>query len=227
MGKQAKFTRLLTALVKRPKSKAKRKAFFRFCNKEFLLRTELLLKDKEKFKVLFGGIHVLFQKIIPAIYTEYQDFSLLVCFTCTYSFHDVNIALWMLRTGLLETTFDVFLDIPTKFRDPSTVDAMCICVTILLEEPRTKYRLKEYHRYEELQSVISEVVTSSTNQNDLMKYRELFYRTADCWACGASEIEHLEFKKCGGCKLILYCSQECQEQDWENHGKECKKLHYR
>ena len=219
MDIEAKFTRLLAALVKRPKSKAKRKAFFRFWDNEII--DWFWEREEGDWDVLFKGILVLFQKIKPITHTEYSVFNLFIRMLCVYSIQNVNATLALMRTRLLETTFDVFLNIPTQFREPLTVDIVYFCVTLLLEEPRTKNRLKEYHRYEE---VVSEAATSK-NEIDLMKYREKFCRTADCGACGASETEPLEFKKCGGCKLVVYCSENCQKQDWENHAKFCKKLH--
>ena len=46
--------------------------------------------------------------------------------------------------------------------------------------------------------------------------------TAKC-TCG-KEMETLnkDHKKCARCKTKLYCSRECQVQDWPSHKKECK-----
>ncbi len=34
-----------------------------------------------------------------------------------------------------------------------------------------------------------------------------------------------ELKTCGGCKMVYYCSMECQTKHWKScHKKECKKL---
>mmetsp|Transcript_23956 Transcript_23956/g.30162 ORF Transcript_23956/g.30162 Transcript_23956/m.30162 type:complete len:108 (-) Transcript_23956:271-594(-) len=30
--------------------------------------------------------------------------------------------------------------------------------------------------------------------------------------------------KCGGCRVVKYCSPECQKMDWKNHKKHCQKL---
>jgi hypothetical protein len=33
-----------------------------------------------------------------------------------------------------------------------------------------------------------------------------------------------EFKKCGNCKSVYYCSRECQRADWAKHKESCATL---
>ena len=40
-----------------------------------------------------------------------------------------------------------------------------------------------------------------------------------CEKCGKSATTT---KRCGGCKLVRYCSEECQLGDWKEHKKSCK-----
>lgn len=42
--------------------------------------------------------------------------------------------------------------------------------------------------------------------------------TDSCDACGKKETEALKLKRCGGCRVGRYCSNECQIADWK-HGK--------
>ena len=42
--------------------------------------------------------------------------------------------------------------------------------------------------------------------------------------CGKKEDTAFEFKRCGRCKIVRYCSPECQKKDWEFHKKSCKGL---
>ena len=40
-----------------------------------------------------------------------------------------------------------------------------------------------------------------------------------CFTC---KKKFFELKKCGNCLSILYCSKECQRNDWKRHKLECK-----
>ena len=42
----------------------------------------------------------------------------------------------------------------------------------------------------------------------------------ECEVCGDS---HEKLKKCGRCKLVRYCSEECQTEDWAEHRHICEK----
>jgi hypothetical protein len=43
-------------------------------------------------------------------------------------------------------------------------------------------------------------------------------------ACGAREVSVHQFKRCGGCKAVLYCSAECAKAHWKaGHKRECSR----
>ena len=45
-----------------------------------------------------------------------------------------------------------------------------------------------------------------------------------CASCGIAAVDNVELKDCdGGCNLVKYCSDECQESHRERHDEECKK----
>jgi hypothetical protein len=45
-----------------------------------------------------------------------------------------------------------------------------------------------------------------------------------CANCGISAIDDVKLKKCdGGCDLVKYCSNECQDNHRPQHNKECKR----
>lgn len=35
--------------------------------------------------------------------------------------------------------------------------------------------------------------------------------------CDTREVRVAEFKRCGGCKEVVYCGQACQKEDWKAH----------
>ncbi|KAJ7494001.1 hypothetical protein FB451DRAFT_1491593 [Mycena latifolia] len=44
-----------------------------------------------------------------------------------------------------------------------------------------------------------------------------------CYSCGAVSTEDgVTLRKCSGCKLVSYCSSECQKKDWRDHKKLCR-----
>lgn len=40
-------------------------------------------------------------------------------------------------------------------------------------------------------------------------------------SCTTCNTEGKRFGKCGKCRLVYYCSTECQHQDWDNHKTVC------
>lgn len=45
----------------------------------------------------------------------------------------------------------------------------------------------------------------------------------ECNYCHKCEDEE-KLKRCSRCKKILYCSKECQKEDWKKHKIECDKI---
>ncbi len=44
-----------------------------------------------------------------------------------------------------------------------------------------------------------------------------------CASCGKAEVDEIKLKKCdGGCELVKYCSDECQDNHREQHDEECR-----
>ncbi|GMI13437.1 hypothetical protein TrLO_g4184 [Triparma laevis f. longispina] len=41
----------------------------------------------------------------------------------------------------------------------------------------------------------------------------------NCEYCGKDYAK----KRCGGCRVMLYCNAECSKVAWKTHKKECKK----
>jgi hypothetical protein len=49
-------------------------------------------------------------------------------------------------------------------------------------------------------------------------------RTCALPACGAREVSVHQFKRCGGCKAVVYCSAKCATAHWKaGHKRECSR----
>src|SRR6056300_1567949 len=44
-----------------------------------------------------------------------------------------------------------------------------------------------------------------------------------CANCGKAAVDDVKLKICTACKLVKYCSVECQKNHWSKHKKACKK----
>ncbi|KAJ7766214.1 hypothetical protein B0H16DRAFT_1687215 [Mycena metata] len=43
-----------------------------------------------------------------------------------------------------------------------------------------------------------------------------------CYSCGATPNDDaVTLRKCGGCRSVTYCSEDCQQRDWRQHKKLC------
>eukprot|EP00466_Bigelowiella_natans_P001286 jgi/Bigna1/41036/e_gw1.49.85.1 len=43
-------------------------------------------------------------------------------------------------------------------------------------------------------------------------------------ACTKVEAKKQEFRGCGSCRRLVYCSPDCQKQHWPMHKNNCKKI---
>lgn len=41
--------------------------------------------------------------------------------------------------------------------------------------------------------------------------------------CATCNMSHESLKKCGGCKMVRYCSERCQTEDWAEHKHVCRR----
>ena len=46
-------------------------------------------------------------------------------------------------------------------------------------------------------------------------------RCFECLRFEDDEVEVIFLKKCGGCKIVSFCSEECQRKSWATHKKAC------
>ena len=59
------------------------------------------------------------------------------------------------------------------------------------------------------------------NNNELMPLR-LSVGDRCCASCGITEVDDIELKECDACKIVRYCSDECQKEHRSKHEEECK-----
>jgi len=51
-----------------------------------------------------------------------------------------------------------------------------------------------------------------------------FKESEDKLCCACLEVIRSTRSKCGGCRLIRYCSKACQKEDWADHRVDCRSL---
>ena len=59
------------------------------------------------------------------------------------------------------------------------------------------------------------------DNNELMPLR-LSVGDRCCASCGITEVDDIELKECDACKIVRYCSDECQKEHRSKHEEECK-----
>jgi len=85
-------------------------------------------------------------------------------------------------------------------------------------------------RDEFLSSTLAMLSLNPPEQDDKImgqKMRDIYKdhrgRIVECSFCRKDEPDDQEFGECTGCRLVLYCSKECQRSDWKQHKVECRK----
>jgi hypothetical protein len=71
-------------------------------------------------------------------------------------------------------------------------------------------------------SSVAEMVKKAATRRAIQERNDM---KMQCSKCGKKESAELKMKCCAKCKIVQYCSSECQIADWNaRHKKECKKL---
>ena len=79
------------------------------------------------------------------------------------------------------------------------------------EELRERAKLLAYDGY----ALTLDFSTANPQSSDETKIT-MNFRTETCAGCGITNSGGTRFKICSGCKTALYCSVECQTQDWRS-----------
>ena len=51
---------------------------------------------------------------------------------------------------------------------------------------------------------------------------QLNAKASVCAKCGIRSTDNKAFSKCSACKMVTYCSRECQKDHWGEHKRICK-----
>merc|ERR1712167_509214 len=136
-------------------------------------------------------------------------------------------ALHYFRSRVIQKLFTFFLDFSQTSADQEQLQTHVQGLyTVLVTNVRTKKRLRQYVRYKELKSkmVANPEVAELANAIKLsMPKTGLAMDLLSCQNCRKEELKPRAFQKCARCKLVMYCSRECQKADWSSHKQNCKK----
>ena len=145
-------------------------------------------------------------------------------------------ALEVLKSGAVDSLFQMCLQNPVMFENFGPL--VQIFTTNMMAWPKIKNRVKEVPGFDVVKSKIDlssrEIKKREEERDTLMpqtfsdasaEERRTVRTVLTCYNCLKEEAFEGEFSKCGRCRVVVYCSKECQIENWEKeHKKECKKL---
>lgn len=72
----------------------------------------------------------------------------------------------------------------------------------------------------DVDEIMSKAESGTAFDEKTVRHAIAFIRKTNriCKRCGITDV-HL--KCCSKCKIVYYCSQECQKQHWPSHKREC------
>ena len=98
-----------------------------------------------------------------------------------------------------------------------------VMVPAILDKPPTAAVLRKLTDAEVMQIVKAPLHNQAATGVDHMRVAERKKRVAlaACAVCHTQEAAMDVFKKCRGCKEVVYCGKACQKKDWKTHKKVC------
>ncbi|KDR81037.1 hypothetical protein GALMADRAFT_241659 [Galerina marginata CBS 339.88] len=69
---------------------------------------------------------------------------------------------------------------------------------------------------------LTEVYLNPQNSESIKAAGNELKTAVGCSNCQRPESDSVKLRKCAKCKMILYCSKECQTRDWPTHKSHCK-----
>jgi len=85
-----------------------------------------------------------------------------------------------------------------------TLPSHCCCMRVVVQQSLT-----HFNGGDRMSSELPMCVENVKNQ---------------CARCGAQRSDEVKLKACAGCKMVLYCSRQCQTKDWDGHKDLCRKM---
>ena len=124
--------------------------------------------------------------------------------------------------------FTYLLDVLENFSDSRSNKrkySLFLIAQILNELYKKRDVLSEdqIKRYESMQEMIDSVIDEGIllEMEYDTKRKKLLSTFKTCNMCGKSEDDFVTQKNYCPCKKVIYCSRECQRQDWKDHKKVC------
>jgi hypothetical protein len=98
-------------------------------------------------------------------------------------------------------------------------------IPAILDKPPTAAVLRELTDVEVMSVVLAPLHRQAATGKDGLDVEERKKRVGlrHCAVCHAQEPAMDLFKKCRGCKDVVYCGKVCQKSDWKTHKKLCNK----
>jgi len=227
-GMNHKLKKAFMAFKKKPKNKTRRKELHR------------LFKQIDKEASIWAGLNkkLLFEisicilnhtKLHHAAQKDLNFLPLMIGWLWTSSMH-LETAMGLFETKLIHKILNIYAnnqDILSNEEFNKRIGFTCAC---LLHHRHTKNRLKELGDFQTIESKIDlenakrrveKQIFYRYDADTARKYvKDLVFTT--CANCHIQETSEYQFKRCGKCKVVVYCSVECQTEHWEtNHKHHC------
>ena len=77
-----------------------------------------------------------------------------------------------------------------------------------------------YFERKRLHQALQELMNNSIDVGSSAAVIKILDSFQQCHRCGVIG----SFPACGNCKLVAYCSKECQRSDWKSHKLQCQKI---
>lgn len=235
----AKFAKVLKVFKKweeKPKNKARRKAALKLMLKVDIGALTQKSRCMQDVKSASEVCAFMLTQINPNIPREAEIFLKIFMIITPYAQISQVTALEILKSGVVDSLFSMCAENPFIFAKYGTL--VQYFTTHMMGWPQIKNRVKEAPGFDVVRSKLDlssrEIKKRKGERDGLMpqnfshasvEERQMVRTVLTCNNCLKEERFEGEFSKCARCRMVVYCSKECQIENWEkDHKKECKKL---